>query len=167
MAHSTELKRLLRALDCLYYALLFSGQEPYEGHPEVWRGWVEFGFGTGLQQGPPVAEDPDRIRISTFSDGKQLTFTVSEGNPRTLQRWTELLHEVERIRPGVAGMPSERRVDALLERGQATSALNDAVTAALAGSDAEDRARVESAIRTALGALTFPIVTACRITSGV
>ena len=162
MPNSTELKRLLRALDCLYYANLFAGQKPYSEDPGVWRAWVEFGFGTGLQQGPPLAAGPDRIRISTFSDGKELTFTVAEGSPAALEGVLKVLRDVERIRPELAG-PATDRVQRLLERSQATIALTEAVSAAHADVDPVDRARIEEAIRTALIALTFPIVTACRV----
>jgi hypothetical protein len=166
MPNSTELKRLLRALDCLYYASLFSGEEPYQRRPGVWRAWVDFGFGTGLQQGPPFADDPDRIKLSTFSNGKELTFTVSGGHPNAFNHWMEILQEVEQIRPELADVPGGDRVAALLARGEAVSHLSVAIAAALANTDPEDRSRVERAIRTALGALTFPIVKASRITAG-
>lgn len=160
MPNSTELKRLLRALDCLYYAHLFTGQKPYNEDPDVWRAWVGFGFGTGLQQGPPVAAGPDRIRISTFSDGKELTFTVAGGDRQSLEGLLDVLREVEQVRPDLAG-PGTDRVQQLLERSPTTCALTEALTAALVEADPADRARIEEAVRTALVALTFPIVTAC------
>ena len=162
MPNSTELKRLLRALDCLYYAHLFTKQKPYNEDPHVWRAWVEFGFGTGLQQGPPVANGQDRISIRTYSDGKELSFTLAEGDRQSLEGLLDVLRDVEQLRHDLAG-PNADRAQQLLERSAAVSALNEALTAALVEADPADRARIEEAVRTALAALTFPIVTACDV----
>jgi hypothetical protein len=163
MPHSTELKRLLRAVDCLYYALLFSGSEEYAGQDEVWRSWVKLGFGTGLQEGPPGAREDDRIRINTFSEGKQLTFTVSAGDPSTLHRWSELLREIDRIRPELAGLETDERVEKLLTQSTIDSELTGPVSGAIKSCSAEEVERIELATRTAMRALSYPIVTACTV----
>jgi hypothetical protein len=163
MPHSTELKRLLRAVDSLYYALLFAGEERYAGQAEVWHSWVKLGFATGLQEGPPGASEADRIRINTFSNSKELTFTVFAGSPSTVKRWIGLLNEIDEVRPELGGLEREKRVELLLADDVVRSQLADPVSAATASGPAEDAEHIDRAIRTALGALSYPIVKACRV----
>src|SRR5581483_11985870 len=101
MTNSTELKRLRRSLDTLYYALLFTESDTYARQSDVWRSWARMGFATGVQEAPPRAELTDRLRLDTFSDGKTLTFTVHPGNEVVVDGMVEVLREVELLRSEV------------------------------------------------------------------
>jgi hypothetical protein len=167
MTNSTELKRLLRALDTLYYAMLFSGEPEYEQRPEVWHGWVRLGFATGLQEGPSGAEPADRIRVHTFSNSKELTFTVHDGRVATLERWVRVLKEIDRVRLATAEPDGGQRARQLRLNDLVRREVVEPVAAATKACATEDAERIERAVDTALATLTYPIVRACRVVQGV
>jgi hypothetical protein len=161
MPHSTELRRLLRSLETTYYLLLFANTDTYQGRTDVWQSWVQMGFRTGLQDGPPGAEVPDRIRFDTFSDRKTLTFTARGGREDNVDLWLTVLQDVDEARSTVAGLEAEDRAEKLVASDVVDHKLVEPLRKALVGLDADDAASLEGALRTALSSLTYPTVQRC------
>jgi hypothetical protein len=163
MTNSTELKRLRRSLDTLYYALLFTESDTYQGRNDVWQTWARMGFATGVQEAPPGAERTDRLRLETFSDGKTLTFTVHPGNEVVVNGLVEVLREVELVRSDLASMSSDERAATLVANDVVNKRLVTPVLEATAELAQDDVAALQGALRTAMAALTYPVVLECTV----
>jgi hypothetical protein len=163
MTNSTELKRLLRAVESTYYFCLFT-QEEYAGRPEVWRTWAKLGFATGLQEAPPGAAEADRVRISTFSNQKELTFTAAAGSQRAAEHWLEVLREITARRAEVSSLAAADRAASLAGAAVIKERLIDPVDAAVAAIPPDERAVVLGARGQALASLSYPIISSCLVT---
>ena len=162
MTISSELKRLLRAVETTYYLCLFSSGS-YEGQHDGWGRWARIGFATGLQESPLPGESVDRLKVSTFSDGKSLTFTASGGNPDVWPDWLEVLRQVDNLRPEVQPLPGPERVQALIGSGRIDRIIQP-VDSQIAQRRDHERTTIEGARYHALESLTFPIITRSLIT---
>jgi hypothetical protein len=162
MTNSTELKRLLRAVETTYYLSLFV-QEEYAQRPDVWRKWAHIGFATGLQEGPLEAYAADGLNLTTFTDGKTLTFTAKPGNLAAASEWVEVLEEVESLRQEVSNLSAAERSAVLSRVGRIKDRMIDAVGAAIAGIPADERDTINRGRDQALESLTFPIINVCAV----
>ena len=162
MTISSELKRLLRAVEATYYLCLFSGGS-YDGRDDGWGRWARIGFATGLQESPLPGESADRLKLSTFSDGKSLTFTARGGNADVWPDWLDVLRQVESLRPGVQSLPGPERVQALIGSGRIDRIVQP-VDSRISQRRDHERRTIEGARYHALESLTFPIIAQSLIT---
>jgi hypothetical protein len=113
MPHTTQLWRMHRAIEDVYYLTLFSNASAYVDEPAVWQSWLGMGFSVGLREPPPGARSGDRVRTSVRSDGKTLTVTAAGGDAAALDRSASILRRVEELRSSANGH-DDARVDAVL-----------------------------------------------------
>jgi hypothetical protein len=162
MTNSTELKRLLRAVESTYYLCLFSG-DGYDHQPDVWKRWARIGYATGLQESPLSCESNDWLKLSTFSDGKTLTFTATLGNAEAVLTCLDVLRQIDALRPDVQSLSGTARVEALLSSGRIDRIIG-CVDSRIADLADHQRQTIQGARSHALQSLTFPIITRCLIT---
>jgi hypothetical protein len=127
------------------------------------RRWAKIGFATGLQESPLPADHPDQLKLSTFSNGKALTFTATPGNPAAASAWLAVLRQIDAIRPEVQSLPGSERVKALISSGRVDRIVQP-VDRSIAELPAHERETILGARYHALESLTFPIIAQCLIT---
>jgi hypothetical protein len=158
MTNSTELRRLRRSLEWVYYATLFTTHDQYRSRTDVWLNWAQMGFGTGVQVGPPDAEREHRVHVVTDSRGKQLSFLATLEANDAADTWLSVLRQIEDIRPSVAERGDDERATALHDDDIIAKLLARPVASATAGLPEFERHRIGDGLRTALAALSYPIV---------
>ena len=162
MLISTQLLRFRKAVENLYYALLFSS-EAYTG-ANPWDSWAEMGFNIAIRSAPPAAKESDRLTVDT-APGRTFEITASNSNRVALTRLSDLLQEIERARtkPGSAG--GEARVEALLDNSGIQSRLVRPVRESLEHQAASSQAAdaIWSTLRRGLSALTNSQIKSIRV----
>ena len=93
-------------------------------------------------------------------------FTVFAGRATTIERWVRVLEEVDRVRAETGDTDGGQRARQLRSNDVVRVEVAEPVAKATKACAAEDAERIERAVDTALAALTYPIVRACRVVEG-
>ncbi len=164
--HSQRYFWQVKAIEHLYYALLFSSSGTYSKRAEPWRSWLQMGFGSWVRDPPPDVGDADRLHLTTRSEGKKVT--VKGSSPRA-----DVLETLRRILIQLAAAPvpsvdgdAEARLEGALASKEVKSSLLQPVTACLRQNklSAEETEAFDGMLRRSLRALTDPQVASMEIT---
>ena len=117
MLYGTQLQRLYRGIEHLYYMLLFSKGPGYAGKVEPWISWAEIGLGYTIRSAPPGARESDRMLVTVWNPthSRQVNITASSSNEETTKELVELLNNVEKIRKSQSATTEDGRLEAVLK----------------------------------------------------
>jgi hypothetical protein len=166
MPHTSQLWRVHRGIEELYYALLFARSGRYPDAHGAWRTWSEMGSSVGLREAPPAARREDRPVMSLRSDGKTVTVTASGGDPATVEQLARVVRRIAELRPGISGATEVERAEQLLADDELAADFRTPVAESMraAALPAEDAERLGAMIRRDLAALVYPDITAVDVT---
>jgi len=112
MPHGSEFKRLHKAVEHLYYLVLFSEVPEYRGREDTWASWQEVGTDLGVREAPKVVARADRYVDSIYSGARETRITA-RGNAQALERVAELVQSVQGIPSQIGGSLSGRFAELL------------------------------------------------------
>jgi hypothetical protein len=100
MPHGSDFKRIHKAVEHLYYLVLFTTVEEYRGREDTWASWLEVGTDLGVREAPKVVQPADRYVASVYSGARE-TRISARGNTRALEHVARLLQDVSGITSAV------------------------------------------------------------------
>lgn len=99
MLYNTQFKRAEKAIEHLYYLLLFSGKNSaYQGH-SPWQSWIETGVDNAVREPPMIVPSSERVRVSTFFSARAVEVALDSSSAETLSQMEQLFLRIEIIRP--------------------------------------------------------------------
>lgn len=101
MVHGTQFKRICKALEHLYYLLLFSSVPTYQGRSDTWESWLAVGTDLAVRTPPSAVDSQDRYVDSVHSQPRDISIAV-KGNPEGLERLGLALRAIESVRATIA-----------------------------------------------------------------
>ena len=151
MPHTSEFFGVTKAVERIYYALLLSTLDSYQGQEEPWQSWVEQGFSLAIRQPPPGTDPEDALITSVRSRGKIIEITASSEHQELLDQGAGVLEAVE-----VSSIAGPSEPSPTLQQ-----LLQDPVAEAMRASGVATRTQdaVNDSLSKALGALTYRDVT--------
>ena len=111
---SSQLLRLSKATEQLYYTLLYTGKPAYKNKGEAWRKWHAIGFHMAVKSPPPATADSDKIKVSLRSDGKAQEITVENGDRAVVAKLETLIRDLDTARKGLAGKDDASKAETML-----------------------------------------------------
>lgn len=115
MPHTSEMWNMSRGFEDLYYAILFSTADRYEGDDAAWTTWVSMGLDLGIREAPPRSDRADRISTTLRSAGKVVEVTVTGGRSDiTEQVWT-IIDRIVGSADSLRGSSAQERAKVLAE----------------------------------------------------
>jgi hypothetical protein len=113
MLNGTAFKRVPKAIEHLYYLVLFSTGPDYAGGDAGWRSWLAEGTNLGVKAAPHAVTAEDTYRFAIHSGARDVTVTAT-GNPSALAAVAAIAVALDRLRPATAGKPSSDKAAAVL-----------------------------------------------------
>jgi hypothetical protein len=163
MLISTAFFRFCKGVEHCYYTLLFTSGAYSGAGAGPWQSWLEAGFHLAQRQAPPGAAAADRLSLDA-RPGRNFEITLSTSNAPALERLESLLHEVDRVRRGLAAadnnglgkIVADGKIEAML-----LAPLRDALKrAAIAPQQTE---AISNMIHRGLLAMCHPLITSIEI----
>jgi len=110
MPHGSEFKRIQKAVEHLYYLVLFTEVPDYEDRDDTWESWHYVGTDLGVREAPTAAAVADRYVDSVHSGAREITIKAT-GNGKALERVAALLGNLKgagaELAPGLTGRFAE------------------------------------------------------------
>lgn len=122
MLISTAFFRFCKGVEHCYYTLLFTSEAYRQAGAQPWRSWQELGFHLAEREPPPDAGERDRLSLDA-RPGRNFQITASSSNRAALERLTNLVHELDRVRvplragddkDRLAGITADAKIEALV-----------------------------------------------------
>jgi hypothetical protein len=150
--HSQKFAWQVKAVENVYYALLFSSQIEYTDRPSVWQSWISMGFEPYVKEPPTESAAKDRLELSARCKGRRVEIRAS-GPGEILAKLGALLRAVAPMAPD--GSTDPRRSSPVMDLAEIDEGLLGPVRAAMAqsASTPRDVAEVEHMMRRCLRAL--------------
>ncbi|HEV7679162.1 MAG TPA: hypothetical protein VGQ42_11390 [Candidatus Dormibacteraeota bacterium] len=135
MPHGSEFKRIHKAVEHLYYLVLFTAVPEYSGRSDTWESWLQVGTDLGVREAPKVVAPADRYVESIYSGAREVRITP-RGNAQALERLDALVESPATIEARFQTASLPPRFQALLRQSVASLTVSDVVgisVAAVAG----------------------------------
>jgi hypothetical protein len=127
MPHGSEFKRIHKAVEHLYYLVLFTEAPEYAGRSDAWQSWLDVGTDLGVREAPKVVAPADRYVDSIYSGAREVRITV-RGNSQALDRVAQLLQSVRGAESQLAAAALPPRFQDLLRQSVASLSVGDIVS---------------------------------------
>jgi hypothetical protein len=112
MPHGSEFKRLHKAVEHLYYLVLFTSVPEYAGREDTWRSWLDVGTDAGVREAPKAVAAADRYVADVYSGARE-TRVTARGNAQALEQVAELVQSVSGAAAQLGGAVSGRFAELL------------------------------------------------------
>ena len=110
----TQMKRIQKGIEHLYYLLLFSTAPAYSKSADPWHLWYHQGTEQVVRVPPPGARQPDRYLDSLRYEARALHITALSSNKDTFAKLDTVLAEIDNLRLSLAGKPDADKLKDLL-----------------------------------------------------
>jgi hypothetical protein len=127
MPHGSEFKRIHKAVEHLYYLVLFTAVPEYSGRADTWDSWLQVGTDLGVREAPKVVAPADRYVESVYSGAREVRISP-RGNAQALDRLVQLLRSVPGIEAQFAAAALPPRFHDLLRQSVASLSVGDVVS---------------------------------------
>jgi hypothetical protein len=127
MPHGSQFKRIHKAVEHLYYLVLFTSVPEYAGRSDTWESWLQVGTDLGVREAPKVVAPADRYVDSIYSGAREVRITP-RGNAQALDRLAQLLRSVPGIEAQFAAAGLPPRFHDLLRQSVASLSVGDVVS---------------------------------------
>jgi len=160
MPHGSEFKRIHKAVEHLYYLVLFSTAPDYRGRSETWESWLRIGTDLGVREAPHAVQPADRYVDSLYSGARETRITAA-GNGKVLEQVARLLKAVDALLPALAEQSAGERGSAALADATVQAEIAVPLASALRAAHlrGEDSDRLSDLLRQSLVSLTVADVT--------
>jgi hypothetical protein len=157
MPHTSEMWNLARGFEDLYYSLLFTTDDAYNGRDDVWQSWLAMGLDLGIREAPPAAVHADRIKTIVRSAGKIMEVTVRGGRVDLTDRVWSLVEAMVAAPGSVKALGAAERAATLTQQGPLRSVVDEVSGAQQRGNLLERSADVfRAAIDRDVAAFSYP-----------
>lgn len=114
MPHGSEFKRIHKAVEHLYYLVLFSQVPEYKDRKDTWQSWLETGTDLGVREAPRGVARQDRYVESIYSGPREIRIKA-RGNAQALEQLSELVQNVRAAEQQLQGSVSGRFAELLAQ----------------------------------------------------
>ena len=106
MLHGTQFKRICKAVEHLYYVILFSSVPTYRGRPGVWESWLSVGTDLAVRIPPSGVAREDQYLDSVHSQPREVSIVV-HGNRDAIGELCRALQAIDSARASIAASGEE------------------------------------------------------------
>jgi hypothetical protein len=131
MPHGSEFKRIHKAVEHLYYLVLFTSVPEYTGRTDTWDAWLQVGTDLGVREAPKVVAPADRYVDSIYSGTREIRITA-QGNAQALARLEDLVQSPATIEAQFEAASLPPRFRELLRQSVASLSVGDVVSISVA-----------------------------------
>lgn len=134
--HTTQVFKLRKAIEHLYYFSLMTGTPNYASNEKIWLSWVKMGFDTSLREGPPGINPDSRIRIETQVEPRYTTIVGDAPDAKALASVQTILARLEATKATFQGKDDAARLGVFLADREIGQELLNPLVAVLANQKA-------------------------------